>query len=208
MPPAGGFFCTTSYHSASRYPLEPHKLLRHAPQPCELVDGVSFVLADKVIGQQELDGEGVCFALELARGEERMVRHEGCVDVWMQDGMAELMRADELQHRLVQFLIEMDHVQPEGIAVKAQDIPERCVEYLDMAVAGNLKRAVSVVLSRDVLRNDVNIHECKPRYYFGRTLIGLFFPEPFLKSLDAGSVSNGIHLGNSDTVKSLQSFML
>ena len=86
---------------AHTIPLELHKPLRHTPQPCELVNGASLVLADKVIGQQEFDGEGVRFALEFARGEECAVRHEGGVDVWMQDGMAELMRADELQHRLV-----------------------------------------------------------------------------------------------------------
>lgn len=91
----------SSCHEASHSHLEDHKLLWHTAQPCELVDGASFVLADKVIWQQELDGEGVRLALELARGEERAVRHEGGVDVWMQDGMAELMRADELQHRLV-----------------------------------------------------------------------------------------------------------
>ena len=91
----------SSCHEVSHFHLEPHKLLWHTPQPCELVDGASLVLANKIIGQQELDGEGVRLALELARGEERAVRHEGGVDVWMQDGMPELMRADELQHRLV-----------------------------------------------------------------------------------------------------------
>lgn len=91
----------SSCHEASHSHLEHHKLLWHTAQPCELVDGASLVLADKVIGQQEFDGEGVRLALELARGEERAVRHEGGVDVWMQDGMPELMRADELQHRLV-----------------------------------------------------------------------------------------------------------
>lgn len=91
----------SSCHAASHSHLELSKFLWHTAQPCELVDGASLVLADKVIGQQELDGEGVRLALELARGEERAVRHEGGVDVWMQDGMAELMCADELQHRLV-----------------------------------------------------------------------------------------------------------
>lgn len=91
----------SSCHEASHSRLELSKFLWHPAQPCELVNGAPFVLANEFIGQQELDGEGVRFALELARGEERAVRHEGDVDVWMQDGMPELMRADELQHRLV-----------------------------------------------------------------------------------------------------------
>ena len=91
----------SSCHEVSHSHLELSKFLWHTAQPCELVNGAPFVLANEFIGQQELDGEGVCLALELARGEERAVRHEGGVDVWMQDGMAELMCADELQHRLV-----------------------------------------------------------------------------------------------------------
>ena len=40
----------SSCHEASRDPLEPHKLLRHTPQPCELVYRASFILTNKAIG--------------------------------------------------------------------------------------------------------------------------------------------------------------
>ena len=50
-------------------------------------------------------------------------------------------------------------MQPEGIAVKAHDVPERCVEYLDMAVAGNLKRVASMVSMRYAAGNLLDTHE-------------------------------------------------
>lgn len=53
----------------------------------------------------------------------------------------------------------MDHVQPKGIAVKAHDLPERRIEYLDMAVAGNLKRVASMVSMRYAAGNLLDTHE-------------------------------------------------
>ena len=50
-------------------------------------------------------------------------------------------------------------MQPEGIAVKAHDLPERRIEYLDMAVAGNLKRVASMVSMRYAAGNLLDTHE-------------------------------------------------
>lgn len=87
---------TTSYHSASRDPLELHKSLRHAPQPCELVDGASFILTNKAIGQQELDGKGVRLALDAVCVErERVGADPACICVRRTYGVAELMRDDK-----------------------------------------------------------------------------------------------------------------
>lgn len=72
------------------------KLLRHTAQPCELVDGASFVLADKVIWQQKLYGEGVRLALDAVCVErERVGADPACICVRRTYGVAELMRDDK-----------------------------------------------------------------------------------------------------------------
>lgn len=68
----------------------------------------------------------------------------------------------------------MDHVQPKGIAVKAHDLTERRIEYLDMTVAGNLKRVASMVFSGDVLCHAVDIHRREPRYRL-KQILSVYF---------------------------------
>lgn len=89
-------FTDYSLWPSQKLQFQTDKLLRHAPQPCELVDGVSFVLTNKAIGQQELDGEGVRLALDAVCVErERVGADPARICVGRTYGVAKLMRDDK-----------------------------------------------------------------------------------------------------------------
>lgn len=137
------------------------KLLRHTAQPCELVDGASFVLADKVIWQQKLYGKGVRLALDAVCVErERVGADPACICVRRTYGVAKFVREDEAAQVLRRALgIDEDGLHTLVLEIRPIDGPAQVYVY-DVYThrAGKSLRIVCAVPADELLYLLSNIH--------------------------------------------------